>query len=297
MRPDLYTMLPKTMTCCTTPYLLCCALLLSMTNLMSYAQSRGSASPREPYKEKRLYVRVAGGWQFALGGERRVYTDDTDYTQVSQQITLGKGFSTGVGVGVFITPHLGIDLEGNYYRSPGITFEFPEDLFRAEYSLREETFRATQFRFQPGIVVRGNMERLLCPYAGAGTILGWGYVDVVSESDFNGAAATREVRYRDGTAVGYFSRLGVSCQLGEHLSLTLEANLTNMVYVPHQREVTEFSADGMDLLPSLPPELVTQDLNEEYQTLGPGEDLTEYPLQTSFPFTGLGFRIGGSWYF
>ncbi|OIN96702.1 hypothetical protein AUJ66_05515 [Candidatus Desantisbacteria bacterium CG1_02_38_46] len=195
-----------------------------------------------------LYIRLGGGYGLGLGGMNtgRQQTAQETWTK-DVPVNVGQGFPIAVDVGCKINENLAIEVGAGY--TIGIESEKINELYNVF-----GTGDTTAFTFKGSwIPITAGVKHIftlgpLKPYfsVGAGA-----YFGTVIQKYTNGGTKEEWEITLSGINVGSYASGGVEFFISEMISIFGEARLDKVLFGASQQEVTKYTVDGVDKLPTL----------------------------------------------
>jgi hypothetical protein len=137
----------------------------------------------------------------------------------------------------------------------------------------------------PSVVVSAGLERVN-PYARLGLVFGFMKVmDEYSSGSTSGGTTERTYEETGGLAFGYAGSVGLVMPAGSALDLFAEFGLNSVTYSPSQRELTKYTSNNVNLLPTV----ITKktDYQDDYTSLD--QNINRAVRR---PFSSIGIAIG-----
>lgn len=207
----------------------------------------------------------------------------------------GAGLNFGLNLGYMLNENLGFGLNASMLSGQKIesTYTYTETGYNSE---SVSTFQGKMTRITPNIILSvgdGNIK----PYAKLGIALGVGskitYNDNYSNSD--GDREIYAFELDQGMAFGTYGELGVGIGINDNIALNVSLNGYNMNWAPQHGIITEYTVNGVDVLP----QLTTSDKEVEFvdeisynSSNTPSEGQPDQDLKMYHPFSSLGLNIG-----
>ena len=283
--------------------------------------------------EPRFNLSVHGGYALALGSNFKFYPDDissidvnivernvpvktTKYSSPSKG--LGEGFRAGVGLSYIINDFMNVGIDIDYFRS---TIRKTRDSFfhqvqtinnvAVDYkfsSYGNISYSATMISFTPNITFKAITGRNFLIYNKVGAVVIFRPKSIEKENQYNVTHTVSGIIIRDsaGTARKEYAwkvrnpALGLSTSLGYQFNISnrvrafAELQFSHVVFEAKRRSLTLYTANGENLLNSLP---VNQKeilfLKNFTATNGPADpNLPAETLSQTIPITYVGLQAG-----
>lgn len=240
---------------------------------------------------QQFYISPEVGYSF---GTARQNIDDYYFDRMSESAnqlvySLGQGFNFGGGVGYMFNNNIGIELGVNYLL--GSTSEYAAV---SSSDIEKISFKGNMLRFTPAIVLMLDGEGLR-PYAKLGFVLGTGKVFAESTSTFSSVESKSKMELSGGLAPGFSGSAGVLFPMNDMIQLFGEFNFMSMSFAPTKGEMTELTANGVDVLGLLSTSEKEVEFVDSYfisDVSNQDPDSPSQELKQYLPFSSVGLRAG-----
>ena len=218
--------------------------------------------------------------------------------------SFGKGIQAGGTFGYMFTEHIGAELGIGNLLGAGIT---SKNNYTSEYidltnsannttntSSSEETATGKMLRFIPALkITAGNGKAK--PYMRTGLVIGVGakVIDAIKPiSPPTGGAFAVEAEYSGGIALGFSGGLGVDFKLSSHFGIFAEGGIITQRWAPKKAELTKYTIDGIDYLPTLTTDEKETEFVDSYTSGSYNSSLPTKQLKIFLPFSSAGINVG-----
>ncbi|WP_310555923.1 outer membrane beta-barrel protein [Flavobacterium sp.] len=272
-------------------------LFLGSATIVAILFSQGSIAQGE----KGAYVNINAG--YGLGndsGEIVAYrwgiinstqinptTSKTELTKVA----LGKGLNVGATFGYMFNKYVGAELGVNYLL--GGKTEGKQTELSGDYS--NSSISAKMLQIKPTLVIAGGFSKVN-PYAKFGVLVGIASViNLESEQRSGTDILNSNLKFSGSSSIGFHSGVGLLYSLNDKISLFGELNMVNLNYSPKKASYTEYSENGVNVLPLIDVadkefEFVDSFTNDSSIPSNPAQPSKE--VKATFNFGSLGLNIG-----
>jgi hypothetical protein len=194
--------------------------------------------------------------------------------------SLGEGFKFGVSGGYLFTNHFGAELGLSYWLGKSIDYTY-----KSSTSTQSSAISGKGFVAVPSLIFLSNLKPVN-PYGKFGLVIGLvrSKLDQSVEDPTTDAEIT--VEDQGGVAIGFAGALGVIVPTGGPVDFFAEVVLHSLTYSPSKYEITKYTVNGQDRLPTLTNKTV--DYKESFLTNSP----TPVTLSVRRPFSSIGFSLG-----
>ena len=228
-----------------------------------------------------LYVTANVGYGLSAGTQRIGYNLDNKGTTPSYEGiygSYGEGFKFGASAAYMFNKNIGAELGVAYWL--GNTFETEN---KSATSSLKDKYSGSGFVGVPSIVLAVPMGGV-SPYARLGLVLG--IMTVKQETIWEETSVNEVIREETGhLAFGYAGAFGISIPAGGIMDFFAEATLHSVNYSPAQQELTKYTVNGVDRLPTIEDKVI--DYKDSFDT---GE--TNTSLAVRRPFSSIGVGVG-----
>ncbi len=241
-----------------------------------------------------LYVGAGFGYGFRAGS---TVTGAHSHSNGSVEVvkgSYGEGMTPNISVGL-LRNNIGVELNMGYLIGTGRTIK---DDFGNNRGTVDR--KATSFYLNPSLVIRGNDEWKLVPYARMGVFLGLanlGKDKRLAEQYTNAGMLLgtneTELEYKGGIATGLTSALGVDFMVTDKLAIFGEVNGRLASWAPKSYTSSSTAVIYLNGVPqSTLQTSVSGNFEKEIPDNYAGTDLTTQILA----FSSIGFNVGVKWY-
>lgn len=235
-----------------------------------------------------FFVTVNAGYGLGSGtqylGRNSTYVDAGSRSYEGVSGSFGEGVKLGFSAGYMFTENLGVDLGFSYWLGNTIEINYYNAPDNREYL----KWSGSGFVAVPSIVVATGMSPIN-PYARFGAVVG-----ILKTKRENGDIGPNNriestVEETGNIAFGFAGAVGVTVPVGGAVDLYAEAVLHSVTYSPDQAELTKYSVNGADQLPSIQNKVTKyeDDWNSREDT--PANNISQAVRR---PFSSIGFAIG-----
>ncbi|NBP68712.1 MAG: hypothetical protein EBR30_05235 [Cytophagia bacterium] len=203
-----------------------------------------------------------------------------DSTQRALVATLGAGVDVNILAGYQFSENVMLNVDIGYLSGFKGGFYRYEDVVRSgTFNRIDINFKGTFFSISPNLVIKANeKEGKMRPFARMGLHMGSGVVKATTTIDiFEGK---RVDEYAGGWAVGWIGGMGLSKQINDQLSATLELTVKTITTRPKQRKNLE-NFTGVPIEDTI-------SYKKELQRDSPKTDQLTFPI----PFSSIGLTAG-----
>jgi hypothetical protein len=212
--------------------------------------------------------------------------------------SLGKGFSSRVGVGYAFNEFFGAKLNFSvHFGDVGgkTTFDIEGNRSYSAYSIADYIesptidkyeFFARMYRINPAIYFNKDFGKFEL-YGGAGFILGLGHITSIWDKVSEVNTEYREYKYYGDAAYGFNISLGLEYAVNNWASLYIELESINLSYTPTKGELLEFETTGYNYNYDELDIPQNFDLQDNIEYFGSTQSLKQ-----SFPLSSIGANIG-----
>ncbi len=228
-----------------------------------------------------LYVTASAGYGFGAGTQ--VLGNNTTITQTSAIFegvygSYGEGFKFGTSAGYMFNKNLGAELGLAYWL--GNTLEMQTKTPGVSVTAKSS---GSGFVGVPSIVLAVPMGGV-SPYARLGLVLG--IMTAKQETRIEEPSVTEYTIEETGhLAFGYAGAFGILIPAGGIMDFFAEATLHSVNYSPAQRELSKYTFNGVDRLPTIDDKVI--DYRDSFDS---GE--TSASLAVRRPFGSIGMTVG-----
>jgi hypothetical protein len=220
-----------------------------------------------------FYFNANVGYGFASSSSLMIVKTDNANVQ-GVYGTLGEGPRVGATAGYMFAKSFGLEVAGIYLLGSEIEASAGQGIAAAlKYS-------GTGVLINPSFVLSINVGSVQ-PYAKFGMAIG--FLNVEEQEILGGARTT--VDFTGGATIGYQGGVGAVFRANQVIQLFAEASLVSMSFGPSKAEVTEYSINGVNQLPTLPNRTIT--LEESYPV-----GSNQVSIRPRFQFSAIGISAG-----
>lgn len=233
---------------------------------------------------------LEGGYQFKMGGSKlsdgKTQVDGTGTQGLAiVQYSFGEGMNFAGTAMVNLTDNWQVGLKVSYL------------LGNSFFGYTDTQFQSSMLRFVPQtkFVIAGDRLNV---FTTVGLIVGKGGIvedfEITEESTSTGTRITNRVfTYSEGLSYGINNVIGVEYQTDRNINFFFQLDSYIQSYGPKKREITTYTIDGADLLPSLN----TSDIEIEYVDFlafgqQPNPNVPDQKLRRIYPFSSMGVSVG-----
>lgn len=229
-----------------------------------------------------FYVAVNGAYGLGAGTQllnTNVVATGTASTYEGVFGSLGEGAKFGVSGGYMFTNHFAAELGVSYWLGKKIGSTYTSPTSTASYDLSGTGFLAV-----PSLVFLSNLKPVN-PYGKFGLIVG--FLKSKQEVSSRDAGGTSEYTIDEtgGPAIGFAGALGVIVPTGGAVDFFAEVGLHSLTYSPSKAELTKYTVNGQDRLPSVAHP--SYDFKESFTNTTQNVNMA-----VRRPFSSIGFSAG-----
>ena len=228
-----------------------------------------------------VYVTANAG--YGLGAGTQGLDVNTGFTQTTTSYegvygSLGEGSKFGASAGYMFSKNLGTELGFSYWL--GKTFEGTQ---KQTNRTQSNKWSGSGFVAVPSIVVSANMKTIN-PYARFGLV--FGILKVKEEIRIETSQITEATQEETGgLAFGYAGALGIVVPAGGTVDIFVEVGLQAFTFSPSQLELTKYTVNGVDRLPT-----VTDKVVKYEDSFNTGTPMVQLGVRR--PFSSIGLVVG-----
>lgn len=216
-------------------------------------------------------------------------TNSTTYEQVD--LSLGKGLNIGGAFGYMLNKNIGAEL-GLSYLLGGITTITHTSTSHVE----NYNYSSNMLRINPSVVIASGLKGIN-PYAKFGFIIGVGSItdEYTDKTTPSSNVTARTMILNGGLALGLNASLGASFSVNDKISLFGELTMVNMSYGPTKGEITAYTYNGSDKLPSLTINDKQTDYVDTYtytSSVSTPDSQPDKEIRQKYPFGSFGINVG-----
>ena len=252
--------------------------------------------------EKGAYVSINAGYGFGAGNNSNEVlgfrwgmfnsTQNTPTISTSElaNVSLGKGLNFGAAFGYMFNKYVGGELGISYLM--GGKSDAKQTFLSGNYM--NDSVEARMLQIKPTLVISGGFSKIN-PYAKFGIVLGLGTSVNIEREERDGADLTMtNQEFSGSTSIGFQGGAGLLYSLNEKISLFGELNLVNLSFSPEKASYTEFTENGVNVLPLIDVSDKEIEFSESIVTNG-GPSNPAIPtkdFKTTFNLGSLGLNFG-----
>ena len=251
--------------------------------------------------EKGAYVSINAGYGFGAGNNSNEvaarfdminYTENTALTSTTElaNVSLGKGLNFGAAFGYMFNQYVGGELGVSYLM--GGKSESKETYLNGDYVNSSVTAKMLQLK--PTLVISGGFSKIN-PYAKFGIVVGVGTSVNIEREERDGTDLYMSNREFSGsTSIGFQGGAGLLYSLNDKISLFGELNLVNLNFSPEKASYTEFTENGVNVLPLIDVENKETEFSDTVvSNAGPSNPaIPTKDYKTTFNLGNLGLNFG-----
>lgn len=205
-------------------------------------------------------------------------TSVTSYEGVNG--SYGEGLKFAASAGCMFSKQLGAEVGVSYWL--GKSFDVTST---STTSSTTDKWSGKGLIVTPSVVVSAGLERVN-PYARLGLVLGFMKVmDEYSSGSTSGTTTERTYEETGGLAFGYAASVGLVIPTGSALDFFAEFGLSSVTHSPSQRELTKYTSNNVNLLPTVINKKT--DYQDNYTSL---DQNTSRAVRR--PFSSIGIAVG-----
>ena len=241
-----------------------------------------------------LFVKINAGYGLKASSQNMTgFTNQTSatgsITREQVNISFGKGFNFGAGVGYMFSENIGAELDVSYLLGGK---SLAHQTYTGGYS--DLTFYARFLRLNPSLIISAGSGNI-SPYIKMGVLFGMGSITYIFDDYDDGDILYFKNKLNGGISFGLTSGIGANFSLSDMLSIFGELNMVNMSYAPKKGEITEYTSNGINQLPDLTTKQKETEYLKEFtvSTANPTPDSQpSQALSQKMPFGSVGLNIG-----
>ena len=243
-----------------------------------------------------LYVNVNAGYGLQMSSQNIAYyafynqaSASGSFTREQINVSFGKGLNFGAGLGYMFNENIGAELGVSYLLGGK---SLAHDTYTGGYT--DHTLYARFLRLNPSLILSAGSGSI-SPYVKMGVLFGMGSITYIYDDYDDGDLTYQTEKLNGGIGFGLTSGIGANYSLSEMISLFGELNMVNMSYAPQKGEITEFTNNGVNILPDLTTKQKETEFLKEYTTSASNPIPDSQPSQTlrqKMPFGSIGLNIG-----
>ena len=209
--------------------------------------------------EKGAYVSINAGYGFGAGNNSNEVlgsrwgmfnlTQNTPLTSTSEfaNVSLGKGLNFGAAFGYMFNKYVGGELGISYLM--GGKSDAKQTFLSGDYI--NDSVEAKMLQIKPTLVISGGFSKIN-PYAKFGIVIGVGTSVNIEREERDGTDLyMNKTEFSGTTSIGFQGGAGLLYSLNDKISLFGELNLVNLSYSPEKASFTEYTLNGVNVLPAL----------------------------------------------
>ena len=251
--------------------------------------------------EKGAYVSINAGYGFGAGNNSNEvaarfdminYTENTALTSTTElaNVSLGKGLNFGAAFGYMFNQYVGGELGVSYLM--GGKSESKETYLNGDYVNSSVTAKMLQLK--PTLVISGGFSKIN-PYAKFGIVVGVGTSVNIEREERDGTDLyMNKTEFSGSTSIGFQGGAGLLYSLNDKISLFGELNLVNLNFSPEKASYTEFTENGVNVLPLIDVENKETEFSDTVvSNAGPSNPaIPTKDYKTTFNLGNLGLNFG-----
>jgi hypothetical protein len=192
----------------------------------------------------------------------------------------GEGLKFAASAGYMFSKQLGAEVGVTYWL--GKSFDVTST---STTSSTTDKWSGKGLIVTPSVVVSAGMERVN-PYARLGLVLGFmKVVDEYSSGSTSGTTTERTYEETGALAFGYAANVGLLIPAANALDFFAEFGLNSVTYSPSQRELTKYTSNNVNLLPTVI--IKKTDYQDDYTSLD--QNISRAARR---PFSSIGIAVG-----
>lgn len=239
------------------------------------------ASSQGVYFTGSLGYGLSAGTQYLGRNETSTVVGGTPVTSYEGVYgSYGEGLKLAGSMGYMFTKQLGAELGLSYWL--GKSFDITST---SSTSSATDAWSGKGLIVTPSVVVSAGMERVN-PYARLGLVLGFmKVVDEYSSGSTSGTTTERTYEETGALAFGYAANVGLLIPAANALDFFAEFGLNSATYSPSQRELTKYTSNNVNLLPTVI--IKKTDYQDDYTSLD--QNISRAARR---PFSSIGIAVG-----
>ncbi len=248
-------------------------------------------------KENGFYVKVNGGYNFAISNTQIVdgmffdYTNETEHSSGSNielvDINLGKGINFGASFGYMFNKNIGAEIGIDYLM--GSKTKTRKNFLDGDYE--KAAISSNMIQIKPTFILTAGYAKVN-PYAKFGAIIGSGKI-TEKYTEYDSDLTEAEIESKGGLAFGFHAGVGVNYSFNSKFSLFGELNMNNLTYAPEEGKITKYDENGIDQLPSFQVRDREIDYVDHVNTGDPIDpNKPQKQPKNSFAYGTLGINVG-----
>ncbi len=259
-----------------------CIIVLVLSTVSAFAQ---------------LYVRGNIGYNLPANSERigidskEHYNNETDEYEESYKSvygSFGSGISVQLGLGGSINEVLGYDVEVGYLA--GKKNSFSETYSDEDYMEKSTTeISSGSFQLAPSLTFTSGTGKLR-PYTRIGPVIALTKLknENTQIDTFDDIKQVYEFELTGGMSVGFKGVLGLTFNSDKKLQFFSEISFISMSYAPKEGEITAYTANGENVLSSIPKEQRKVKFKDKIDS----DDEGNFDLRDKYSMGSIGIQAG-----